>query len=89
MMRLVCGIAGSIPSPAWWDKDLALLLWCRSQMWLGFWLWPEKFHMLWVWLKKRKKERKSKQASKQERKKERRRKEGKMKRKGKLGRLVC
>ena len=28
-------VAGSIPDLAWWVKDPALLLWCRSQMRLG------------------------------------------------------
>ena len=37
-------------------KDLALpLLQCRLQLWLGFNPWPGNFHMLWVWLLKKKK----------------------------------
>ena len=38
-----------------WVKDLALVqLWCRSQLWLRFNLWPGNFHVLKVWLRKRK-----------------------------------
>ena len=52
----LCGIAGLIPSPAQWVKDLALLqLWHKSQMWLRFDPWPRNFHMLQVLLKKEKK----------------------------------
>ena len=33
-----------------WVKDLVLpWLWHRSQLWLGFSLWPGNFHMLWLW----------------------------------------
>ena len=45
----LCGMAGSIPSPAQWIKDVALpSLWHRSQMQLGFDPWPGNFHMLGV-----------------------------------------
>ena len=56
LVRL-CGVAGLIPSPAQWVKDLALLqLGGRLQPQLGFDLWPRNFHMLWVWPKKGKKQ---------------------------------
>ena len=55
------GIACSIPGLTQWVKDLVLpQLWCRSQMWLRFYLWPGNFHLLRVWLKKDKKKRKEK-----------------------------
>ena len=35
-----------IPSQVHWVKDLVLPhMWYRSQLWLGFDLWPRKFHM--------------------------------------------
>ena len=46
----------SIPSPAQWVKDLALLhLWHSLQLQLRFDPWSGNFHMLWIWLKKKKK----------------------------------
>ena len=44
----LCGGMGSIPTLALWVKDAVLLLWHRSQLQLGFDLWPRNFHMLWV-----------------------------------------
>ena len=50
------GVAGSIPSPAQWVMDLALLqLWHRSQTGRGFSPWPGNYHVLWVQPKKEKK----------------------------------
>ena len=43
-----------IPSLVQWVKDPLLQLWCRSQMWLRFNLWPRNFHMLWVQPKREK-----------------------------------
>ena len=52
----VCGGVGLIPSLVRWAKGLVLpQLWHRSQLQLGFDLWPRNFHMLWVPLKKERK----------------------------------
>lgn len=45
-----------IPAVAQWVKDLVLLLlWHRSKLWLRLGPWPGNVHMLWMWLKKKKK----------------------------------
>ena len=51
---LACFYEGtsSIPTPEHWAL---LQLWCRSQLLLGFDLWPGNFHMPWVWPKKKNK----------------------------------
>ena len=50
-----CGGKGSIPGPAQWNKDVALLrLQCRQQLWLGFNPWPRNFPMLPVQQQKKK-----------------------------------
>ena len=55
-LACLCGGMGLIPSPVWWGKGPVLLqLWHRSQMWLGFALWPGNFHMPLGQLKKKKK----------------------------------
>ena len=44
-----------VPAVVYQVKDTALLqLWCRSTLRLGFSPWPGNFHVLWVWLKKKK-----------------------------------
>ena len=48
-LACLCGVAGSVPHPAEWVKDLALL---QPQIWLGFDPWPGNSHMPWVQLKK-------------------------------------
>ena len=48
----VARVAVKFLSPAWCSglKGWAFLeLQCRSQLRLGFILWPGNFHMLWVW----------------------------------------
>ena len=51
----LCGVAGCIPSRVQWVKDLLLLrLWHRLRLRLGFSPWPRNSHILWGWLKKKK-----------------------------------
>ena len=48
--------AAAVPTVTKWVKDPALPWWqCHSQVWLGFSPWPVNFHMLQVWLKKKRK----------------------------------
>ena len=55
-LACLCGSRGLIPGLVQCVNDLEFLnLWHRSQLWLGFSLWPENFHMLRMLLKKNKK----------------------------------
>ena len=52
----LCGGIDSIPCPAQWVKEPALLqLLHRSQLWLGFDPYPWNFHLPGVWPKKKEK----------------------------------